>query len=187
MSHAGGYLKSAVSIFNSLEESKPHSSITDWVEVLSSDRYEEMSLDGIPELVESINIQGSRGTQEAARAIRKKLKYGNVHRQLRALVILRALTENAGKGFQLNWADQQILGRLKDMAQDVSGVERISSTKSTWQTAADISRPELDRPESKEEVDSRLPRVVYPVQGVSEPLGTRNGLLELNDARTSRA
>ncbi|GFZ48656.1 hypothetical protein JCM24511_06405 [Saitozyma sp. JCM 24511] len=118
MSHAGGYLKSAVSIFNSLEESKPHSSITDWVEVLSSDRYEEMSLDGIPELVESINIQGSRGTQEAARAIRKKLKYGNVHRQLRALVILRALTENAGKGFQLNWADQQILGRLKDMAQD---------------------------------------------------------------------
>jgi hypothetical protein len=132
MSHAGGYLKSAVSIFSSLEEGKPHSSITDWVEVLSSDRYEEMSLDGIPELVESINIQGFRGTQEAARAIRKKLKYGNVHRQLRALVILRALTENAGKGFQVNWADQQILGRLKDMAQDVSGTEGIGRAKPSW-------------------------------------------------------
>jgi hypothetical protein len=58
--------------------------------------------------------------QEASRAIRKKLKYGNVHRQLRALVILRALTENAGKGFQINWANQELVARLKDMAQDVS-------------------------------------------------------------------
>jgi hypothetical protein len=63
MSYAGRYLKTAVGIFNSLEEGKPHSSITDWVEVLSSDRYEELSLDGIPELVESINIQGAQGTQ----------------------------------------------------------------------------------------------------------------------------
>jgi hypothetical protein len=57
--------------------------------------------------------------QEASRAIRKKLKYGNVHRQLRALVILRALTENAGKGFQLNWADEMLMDRLKTMANDV--------------------------------------------------------------------
>ncbi|WVQ84468.1 hypothetical protein IAT38_006620 [Cryptococcus sp. DSM 104549] len=118
MSSAGGYLKTAISIFSSLEEGKPHSSITDWVEVLSSDRYEELSLDGVPELVESINLQGFQGTTEAARAIRKKLKYGNVHRQLRALVILRALTENAGKGFQLNWANQQLMERLQDMARD---------------------------------------------------------------------
>ena len=57
--------------------------------------------------------------QEAARAIRKKLKYGNVHRQLRAFVILRALTENAGKGFQLNWADAPLMERLKEMCSDV--------------------------------------------------------------------
>jgi hypothetical protein len=174
MSHAGGYLKTAIKLVQGLEEGKPHTSITDWVEVLTSDRYDELSLDGIPELVESINIQGHQGTtvglwsaysfpvsflvliactstvlggnggivtpllpgedlfisvatlsvpsdkQEAARAIRKKLKYGNVHRQLRALVILRALTENAGKGFKLNWANQEIVERLKQMAADVS-------------------------------------------------------------------
>lgn len=62
MSNAGHYLKTAKSLFASLEEGKPHSSITDWVEVLSSDRYDELSLDGIPELVESVNIQGMSGT-----------------------------------------------------------------------------------------------------------------------------
>jgi hypothetical protein len=62
MSHAGHYLKSAIKIVSSLEEGKPHTSITDWVEVLSGDRYDELSLDGIPELVESINIQGAQGT-----------------------------------------------------------------------------------------------------------------------------
>nr|ODN91769.1 hypothetical protein L203_01020 [Cryptococcus depauperatus CBS 7841] len=118
MSGASKYLKNAISMVTSLEETKPHSSITDWVEVLSSDRYDETSLDGIPELVDSINIQGPQGTAEAARAIRKKLKYGNVHRQVRALTILRALTENCGKGFQLNWANEQLMERLKFMATD---------------------------------------------------------------------
>ncbi|OCF38205.1 hypothetical protein I317_07245 [Kwoniella heveanensis CBS 569] len=118
MSHAGTYIRNAKAILSHFEEGKPHSSITDWIEVLSSDRYEELSLDGIPELVESVNIQAYQGTTEASRAIRKKLKYGNVHRQLRALVILRALTENAGKGFQLGWANQQLMDRLKEMAND---------------------------------------------------------------------
>jgi hypothetical protein len=58
-------------------------------------------------------------TKEAARAIRKKLKYGNVHRQIRALVILRALTENGSKGFRVNWANEQLVSRLKEMASDV--------------------------------------------------------------------
>ncbi|OWZ72599.1 hypothetical protein AYX14_01923 [Cryptococcus neoformans] len=118
MSKAGSYLKTAISMVTSLEEGKPHSSITDWIEVLSSDRYEELSLDGISELVDSVNILGPQGTTEASRAIRKKLKYGNVHRQIRALVILRALTENAGKGFQLNWANEQLMERLRLMATD---------------------------------------------------------------------
>lgn len=63
MSHAGAYLKSGMAILNKLEEGKPHTSVTDWIEVLSSDRYDELSLDGIPELVESVNIQGASGTQ----------------------------------------------------------------------------------------------------------------------------
>lgn len=120
MSKASGYFRTGKAILDQLAGEKPHSSITDWVEVLSSDRYDELSLDGIPELVDSINLQGQQGVTEASRAIRKKLKYGNVHRQLRALVILRALTENAGKGFQNNWANAQLLERLEAMAQDVS-------------------------------------------------------------------
>lgn len=62
MSKYGGYFKTATTLFNEIQGEKPHSSITDWVEVLSSDRYDELSLDGIPELVESINIQGHVGT-----------------------------------------------------------------------------------------------------------------------------
>jgi hypothetical protein len=120
MSKYGGYMRTAQGLMSALSGEKPHSSITDWIEVLSSDRYDEASLDGIPELVDSINLQGQQGTTEAARAIRKKLKYGNTHRQIRALVILRALTDNAGHGFKLNWANQQIMERLRDMATDVS-------------------------------------------------------------------
>lgn len=108
-----------MALVDKLSGEKPHSSITDWVEVLSSDRYDELSLDGIPELVDSINLQGHQGTTEASRAIRKKLKYGNVHRQIRALVILRALTDNAGKGFHLHFANSQLIERLQAMATDV--------------------------------------------------------------------
>lgn len=118
MSKYSGYMRTAQGFMSALSGEKPHSSITDWIEVLSSDRYDDFSLDGIPELVDSINLQGPQGTAEAARAIRKKLKYGNTHRQIRALVILRALTENAGHGFKLNWADNQIMERLRDMATD---------------------------------------------------------------------
>lgn len=63
MSHAGNYIKSGMAFLNKLEEGKPHTSVTDWIEVLSGDRYDELSLDGIPELVESVNIQGAIGTQ----------------------------------------------------------------------------------------------------------------------------
>lgn len=73
MSRATGYFKSAIGIVNSLEEGKPHTSITDWVEVLSSDRYEELSLDGIPELVESINIQGAQGTTVRSFVLAKRV------------------------------------------------------------------------------------------------------------------
>lgn len=141
MSKAGGYFRTGMSFVDKLAGEKPHSSITDWVEVLSSDRYEELSLDGIPELVESINLQRDVGTTEAARAIRKKLKYGNVHRQLRALVILRALTENAGKGFQHNWADSQILERLETMATDVSGLGGTRRRRSMLTDCSRFSTP----------------------------------------------
>lgn len=53
----------------------------------------------IPELTEAITLQGG-GPTEAARCVRKQLKYGSVHGQKRTLTILGALVENAGPRFQ---------------------------------------------------------------------------------------
>jgi len=103
--------------FNTWTGDKPHSSITDWIEILSRDQYKEDDYDGIPELVESVNLQAG-GPTEASRAIRKKLKYGDVHRQLRALTILKALVENCGPKFQASFANDQLTERIKLMSQD---------------------------------------------------------------------
>ena len=45
-------------------------------------------------------------------------KYGNVHRQIRALVILDALIQNAGSRFQKTFADEPLLERLRILARD---------------------------------------------------------------------
>ncbi|KAL6409536.1 hypothetical protein AUP68_05911 [Ilyonectria robusta] len=82
--------------------------------------YEEEDLSGIPDLVEVIKLQAS-GPSEAARAIRKKLKYGNVHRQIRALVLLDGLIQNAGERFQRTFADEPLLERLR-----VCGTDQLS-------------------------------------------------------------
>ncbi|KAI9818902.1 MAG: putative actin patch assembly and actin polymerization protein [Pycnora praestabilis] len=99
---------------------KPYSAITVQVERLTSEQYEENELSGIVDLVEVIRLQGS-GPTEAARAIRKKLKYGNVHRQLRALTILDGLIQNAGSRFQRAFADEPLLERLR-----VAGTDPLS-------------------------------------------------------------
>ncbi|ROV91042.1 hypothetical protein VMCG_09602 [Cytospora schulzeri] len=91
---------------------KPYSAVTVTVEQLTSEAYEEDDLSGIPDLVEVIKLQGT-GPMEAARAIRKKLKYGNVHRQLRALTLLDGLIQNAGPRFQRTFADEPLLERLR--------------------------------------------------------------------------
>lgn len=82
------------------------------VENLTSEQYEEDELSGIPDLVEVIKLQAT-GPTEAARALRKKLKYGNVHRQLRALTILDGLLQNAGPRFQRAFIDEPLLERLR--------------------------------------------------------------------------
>jgi hypothetical protein len=48
----------------------------------------------------------------------KSSKYGNVHRQLRALVILDGLIQNAGSRFQKTFADEPLLERLRLLAKD---------------------------------------------------------------------
>ena len=94
------------------QQRKPYSAVTVAVESLTSERYDEDDLSGIPDLVEAIKLQ-STGPAEAARAIRKKLKYGSVHRQLRALVILDGLIQNGGARFQRTFADEMLLERLR--------------------------------------------------------------------------
>ncbi|KIP10112.1 hypothetical protein PHLGIDRAFT_125773 [Phlebiopsis gigantea 11061_1 CR5-6] len=106
--------KQAYSAFN---REKPHSSITEWVEILTAQGTGDEAYDGIPELVDSINIQAT-GPAEASRALRKKLKHGDTHQQYRALVILKALVENGGHRFQTSFADSQLTDAIKMLASD---------------------------------------------------------------------
>lgn len=93
-------------------QKKPYTSVTVAIERFTSEQFEEDDLSGIPDLVESIKLQ-STGPAEAARAIRKKLKYGNVHRQLRALTLLDGLLQNGGSRLQRAFVDEPLLERLR--------------------------------------------------------------------------
>lgn len=93
-------------------QKKPYTAVTVTVERLTDESLSENDLSGIPDLVEIVNLQET-GPTEAARAIRKKLKYGNLHRQLRALTILDGLIQNAGPRFQRTFADEMLLERLR--------------------------------------------------------------------------
>ncbi|KAF2848693.1 hypothetical protein T440DRAFT_556514 [Plenodomus tracheiphilus IPT5] len=96
------------------------SAVSVQIDRLTSEQYEENDIGGVVDLIEVIRIQSS-GPTEAARALRKKLKYGNVHRQIRALVILDALIHNAGSRFQKTFADEPLLERLRILARDDYG------------------------------------------------------------------
>ncbi|KAK3682582.1 vhs domain-containing protein [Podospora appendiculata] len=93
-------------------QKKPYTAVTVTIERLTGEAYPENDLSGIPDLVEVVNLQDT-GPTEAARAIRKKLKYGNLHRQLRALTLLDGLIQNAGPRFQRSFADEPLLERLR--------------------------------------------------------------------------
>ncbi|KAJ5164419.1 VHS subgroup [Penicillium coprophilum] len=99
------------------QSNKPYSAVTVQIEVLTSEQYEVEDSSGIVDLVEVVRIQAS-GPMEASRALRKKLKYGNIHRQLRALTILDFLVQNAGERFLRDFADEALLERLRIAATD---------------------------------------------------------------------
>ncbi len=82
-------------------------------------------LSGIPELIEVIDLQKATGPTEAARALRKKLKYGNVHRQLRALVLLNSILENGTPRIQRNLFDEMLLERLRVCAASEVSDEKV--------------------------------------------------------------
>ncbi|KAH8835457.1 hypothetical protein DL96DRAFT_1574295 [Flagelloscypha sp. PMI_526] len=98
-------------------QEKPHSSITDWVDLLTASNVAAEAYDGIPELVDSINLQAS-GPAEASRALRKKIKHGAAHQQYRSLVLLKALVENCGTKFQTTFADGQLTDALRALSSD---------------------------------------------------------------------
>ncbi|KAI4138956.1 MAG: hypothetical protein L6R39_006525 [Caloplaca ligustica] len=98
-------------------QKKPYTAVTVQIDRLTSEQYEGDDMTGIVDLIEVIRLQ-AEGPTEAARAIRKKLKYGNVHKQLRALSILDGLIENAGPRFQRAFADEPLLERLRVAATD---------------------------------------------------------------------
>ncbi|KAI9717445.1 MAG: putative actin patch assembly and actin polymerization protein [Chrysothrix sp. TS-e1954] len=102
---------------NHYAQRKPYTAITVHIERLTGPEVDPDSYDGLVELVEVVKIQDS-GPVEAARAIRKKLKYGNAHRQLRALTILDGLIQNAGSHFQRTFADEPLLERLRILPRD---------------------------------------------------------------------
>ncbi|GJE85873.1 hypothetical protein PsYK624_019520 [Phanerochaete sordida] len=126
------FAKQAYSAFN---REKPHSSITEWVEILTAPGTEDEAYDGIPELVDSISIQAT-GPAEASRAVRKKLKHGNTHQQYRALVILKALVENGGHKFQSSFADSQLTDAIKmlgtDPTTDPKVKKKLLSVLASW-------------------------------------------------------
>ncbi|KAL8736679.1 MAG: hypothetical protein Q9166_000045 [cf. Caloplaca sp. 2 TL-2023] len=98
-------------------QKKPFTAITVQIDRLTGEQYDGDDMTGIVDLIEVIRLQ-TGGPTEAARAIRKKLKYGNVHKQLRALTILDGLIENAGPRFQRAFADEPLLERLRVAATD---------------------------------------------------------------------
>ncbi|EEA28183.1 hypothetical protein TMatcc_003504 [Talaromyces marneffei ATCC 18224] len=96
---------------------KPFTAVSVQIENLTSEQYEVEDSSGIVDLIEVVQIQGT-GPREASRALRKKLKYGNLHRQLRALTILDFLIQNAGERFLRGFADEPLLERLRIAATD---------------------------------------------------------------------
>ncbi|KAL9933454.1 hypothetical protein V8E36_007630 [Tilletia maclaganii] len=98
---------------------RPHSSVSDHIDRLCSDLYEEEDAYGeLPELVLAIKLQPATGTAEASRAIRKKLKYGSVHAQKRAIFVLGALVDNCGTRFQHDFADERLVHTIKLTSSD---------------------------------------------------------------------
>jgi len=106
------------SAWSSLKPEKPHSSVTDWVDILTGNEYIGESFAGIPELFDSIGIQRT-GPSEVSRAIRKKLKHGNDHQQYRALFILDALVDNGDSRLRTTlFVDGEITDVLRRMRDD---------------------------------------------------------------------
>ena len=146
------------------KQKKPFSAISVHVEQLTSETYDEDDVAGIPDLLEVVKLQGT-GPQEVARALRKKLKYGNIHRQLRSLTILDSLLQNGGTRVQRALlSDGPLLERLRIAAADPTSDEDVrkkcKDLFSQWVASAK-DNPGLDGARS---LYNQLPKTHKPVQ-----------------------
>lgn len=112
-----------------LSDNKPYTAVTSTIDRLTTDQYEIDDISEVVELIEVIKIQWT-GPTEAARAIRKKLKYGSPHAQLRALTILEALVSNGGRQLAPLYNDDQLLERLRLIATSQQSQTTTSSSGS---------------------------------------------------------
>lgn len=96
------------------KQEQPYTAVTVAIEHLCDEKFEHDDSAGIIELAEAIKLQAT-GPKEAARALRKKLKYGTPHRQLRALEVLDSLVQNAGRSsrFEQLFDNDALLERLR--------------------------------------------------------------------------
>lgn len=93
----------------------PHTAITEKIDkIIGSDLEPDIEL---PELLNTIKLQYS-GAIEAARAIRKKLKYGSPKEQFKSLDLLNSMVLNGGKPLEELYNDRKLLERLKLSATD---------------------------------------------------------------------
>ena len=144
------------------KQKKPFSAISVQVEQLTTESYEEDDLAGIPDLIEVVRLQAT-GPTEVARALRKKLKYGSVHRQLRALTILDGLLQNGGARLQRSiLSDGPLLERLRiaavDSISDPDVREKCKTLFSQW-VASSRENPGLEGAKS---LYNELPRKSRP-------------------------
>ncbi|KIV80552.1 hypothetical protein PV11_08045 [Exophiala sideris] len=143
---------------------KPFSAISVHVETYTSETYEEDDLAGVPDLLEVVKLQNT-GPQEVARALRKKLKYGSVHRQLRALTLLDGLLQNGGTRIQRALlSDGPLLERLRIAAADPTSDPDVRSKCKDlfgqW-VASSKDNPGLEGAKS---LYNQLPKTHKPVQ-----------------------
>ncbi|AOW02373.1 hypothetical protein B0I72DRAFT_138121 [Yarrowia lipolytica] len=108
-----------------LSSDKPYTAVTSTIESLCGRDYEEEDVADMVELMEIIQLRPD-GPTEAARALRKKLKYGGKHAQLRALVILDTLVEN-GERLSMLFNDTQLIDRLKIVVSGAEGLHPMDS------------------------------------------------------------
>lgn len=92
----------------------PHTAITDTINNIITSPHLDPEIE-LPSLLNLIKLQYS-GPTEAARAMRKKLKYGTVKEELKSLDLLNCIVCNGGKDMTEIYNDRKLLQQLRDMS-----------------------------------------------------------------------